>query len=158
GRHGPPRRLALSERRDMRVRTVLITIVGALLLPVAAHAQASIAGVVVDESGAPLPGVRGEATSPALIEQTRSVVTDAGGRYAIVELAPGLYRVSFRLEGFTTTTREAIELSGSFVADVNATLKVGAISETVTVVGDPPTVDVRSTRHQTSITDEIIAT
>ena len=51
----------------------------ALLIPSAAFAQASITGVVKDASGAVLPGVTVEASSPALIEKARSVVTDGGG-------------------------------------------------------------------------------
>jgi hypothetical protein len=140
----------------MRRRTVLAAMV-AWLLPAAALAQASIAGVVADESGAPLPGVRVEAASAILIERLRSVVTDTDGRYAIVELAPGEYRVTFRLDGFRTVTREPIELTGSFVAEVNAALPVGGVAETVTVTSDAPVVDVRSTRLQTSITADLFA-
>ena len=54
-----------------------------LLLPIAASAQATISGVVKDASGAVLPGVTVEASSPALIEKTRTAVTDGTGQYAI---------------------------------------------------------------------------
>ena len=68
----------------------------ALLLPSIASAQqasaSGIAGVVRDTSGAVLPGVTVEASSPALIEKVRSVVTDSEGRYNIVDLRPGIYR------------------------------------------------------------------
>src|SRR4051812_35188209 len=51
-----------------------------LMLPAAAHAQSSgIAGVVKDTTGAVLPGVNVEASSPALIEKSRTVITDAQG-------------------------------------------------------------------------------
>ena len=56
-----------------------------LLWPTAAHAQASLAGVVKDGSGAVMPGVTVEATSSALIEKVRSVVTDGTGQYRIVD-------------------------------------------------------------------------
>ena len=59
----------------------------ALLAPVAAYAQASIAGTVKDASGAVLPGVTVEAASPALIEKTRTAVTDGSGQYRVVESA-----------------------------------------------------------------------
>ncbi|HZM62065.1 MAG TPA: carboxypeptidase-like regulatory domain-containing protein, partial [Vicinamibacterales bacterium] len=62
-------------------------------------AQASITGVVKDTSGAVLPGVIVEASSPALIEKTRSVVTDSTGQYRIVDLRPGVYTVTFTLSG-----------------------------------------------------------
>src|SRR5262245_24131567 len=70
-----------------------------LVLPTLAHAQASIAGVVRDTSGAVLPGVTVETTSPSLIEKSRSVVTDDTGQYKIVDLRPGTYAVTFTLSG-----------------------------------------------------------
>ena len=76
---------------------------GALLLlliaPAAVFAQATITGVVKDASGAVLPGVTVEASSPALIEKTRSAVTDGTGAYRIVDLRPGAYSVVFTLTG-----------------------------------------------------------
>src|SRR2546422_4243058 len=94
-------------------------LLGLLLLPSAAYAQAAITGVVKDASGAVLPGVTVEAASPVLIEKVRSVVSDATGQYRIVNLLPGTYSVTFLLPGFSTMKREGIELTGSFVASVN---------------------------------------
>src|SRR5687768_17352970 len=79
----------------------------------------SIAGVVRDSSGAVLPGVTVEASSPALIEKSRTVVTDGQGRYQIVDLRPGTYVVAFTLPGFSTVRREGIELTTGFTANVN---------------------------------------
>src|SRR5262245_58121633 len=92
----------------------------ALLAPRASFAQGSIAGVAKDTSGAMLPGVTIEAASPALIEKTRSVVTDGAGQYRIVDLPPGSYQVTFTLTGFRTVVRTDIELQGTFAAQVNA--------------------------------------
>jgi hypothetical protein len=89
------------------------------LLPSLAGAQ-SIAGTVRDTSGAILPGVSVEATSPALIEKARSVVTDANGQFQIIDLRPGTYTVTFTLQGFTTVARQNLELSGGGVTTVNA--------------------------------------
>lgn len=72
-----------------------------MVLPSAVYAQGSITGVVRDTSGAVLPGVDVEASSPALIEKTRSVVTDGTGQYRIVDLRPGTYTVTFMLPGFS---------------------------------------------------------
>src|SRR5213080_2207693 len=116
-----------------------------LLAPTAAFAQASIVGAVKDTSGAVLPGVTVEAASPALIEKVRSAVTDGTGRYRIENLRPGTYTVSFTLPGFSIVKREGIELTGSFVATVNAELRVGTLEETITVTGESPIVDVQST-------------
>src|SRR5438105_4838385 len=103
--------------------TMLATV---LLVPVPVCAQATITGTVKDSSGAVLPGVTVEASSPALIERVRSVVTDGAGEYRIVDLRPGVYRVTFALTGFSLLRREGVELAGSFTAVVNGELKVGA--------------------------------
>jgi hypothetical protein len=114
---------------------MLLAVCGLLILPVTLWAQAatgSIAGVVRDTSGAFLPGVTIEAVSPALIEKTRTVVTDGAGAYRIVELRPGTYSVTFSLPGFSSVRREGIELSSSFTATVNAELMVGNVAEAMT--------------------------
>src|SRR5439155_17456515 len=121
------------------VRTlVLLASVG--LIPTAALAQAVIAGTVRDSSGGVLPGVTVEAASPALIEKVRSAASDGTGQYRIEDLRPGVYTVTFTLQGFNTFKREGIELTGSFTAQVNAELKVGALAETITVTGETPVV------------------
>jgi hypothetical protein len=122
----------------------------ALLLaaPALVQAQASITGVVSDASGAVLPGVTVEVASPALIERVRYVVTDGSGQYRVIELRPGTYSVTFTLPGFATIRRDGIELSGSFVATVNAEMRLGALEETITVTGETPLVDVQSVQRQ----------
>ncbi|MGE3957145.1 MAG: carboxypeptidase regulatory-like domain-containing protein [Vicinamibacterales bacterium] len=115
------------------------------LLPMAAHAQSVFTGVVKDTSGAVLPGVTVEAASDALIEKTRSVITDADGGYRLVDLRPGTYSLTFSLEGFSTVRREGIALSSDFTMTINTEMKVGALEETLTVTGAAPTVDVQST-------------
>src|SRR4030095_1028561 len=85
-----------------------------------------------------------EASSPALIEQTRTVVTNEAGRFSIVNLRPGNYVVTFTLTGFKSVRGEGIELTSDFVATVNAELGVGGVEEVITVVGVPPVVDVQS--------------
>src|ERR1700684_874889 len=96
-----------------------------LLIPAAAHAQSGIAGVVKDTTGAIMPGVTVDASSPALIEGTRTVVTDGAGLYKIVDLRPGTYSVTFTLTGFNVVKREGIEIPDNFTATINAELKVG---------------------------------
>jgi len=117
-------------------------------IPALAQERASIVGVVQDSTGAVMPGVTVEAASPALIEQVRSGVTDGNGRYAIIDLRPGTYTVTFTLPGFKGVRREGIVLEGAFSAQVNATLAVGAVEETVTVSGASPVVDLQSTQNQ----------
>src|SRR5687767_9582272 len=111
----------------MRVATFVAVLWCLLLAPATVLAQGSITGVVRDASGAILPGVTVEATSPALIEKARSVVTDGSGQYRIVDLRPGVYAVTFSLSGFSTVRREGVNLEGNFVATLNADMRVGAI-------------------------------
>jgi hypothetical protein len=126
------------------------------LLPASVYAQASIAGLVKDSSGAVLPGVTIEAASPALIEKVRSAVSDGSGRYQIIDLRPGTYSVSFTLPGFNTVKRDGVTLAGSGAVTVDADLRVGALEETITVTGEAPVVDVRSLTQQRVLTAETI--
>jgi hypothetical protein len=140
----------------LRSLRTIVVFVSLTLVPAAAYAQASIVGTVRDTSGAVLPGVTVEASSPVLIEKTRSVVSSGTGQYAIEDLRPGTYTVTFTLTGFTTIRREGIELTGSFVATVNADLKVGGVAETITVSGETPVVDVASSRNQQVISGQTV--
>src|ERR1700682_853308 len=139
------------------VKTLLL-LAWFVIVPTAAFAQAVIAGTAKDPSGAVLPGVVVEATSPALIEKVRTAVSDGTGQYRIQDLRPGVYTVTFTLPGFSTVKREGIELTGSFTATVNADMRVGAVEETVTVTGETPIVDIQNTTRETSITHDVIDT
>jgi len=130
----------------------------ALLLPAAAFAQAAISGVVRDASGGVLPGVTVEAMSPALIEKVRATVTDGTGQYAIENLRPGEYTVTFTLPGFSVVRREGVALQGTFNARINADLRVGGIEETITVTGETPMVDLQSTTRQEVLDREVLDT
>ncbi|HVZ20102.1 MAG TPA: carboxypeptidase regulatory-like domain-containing protein [Vicinamibacterales bacterium] len=127
------------------------------LIPASAFAQSSLAGAVKDTSGAVLPGVTVEASSPALIEKVRSVITDATGQYKIVDLRPGTYTVTFSLTGFSTVKREGIELMGGGTVTVNADMKVGAVEETITVTGETPIVDVQNAARQQILAGDLVA-
>ena len=136
--------------------TLVLVSAAVFLVPAIARAQASISGLVTDASGAVLPGVTVEASSPALIEQSRSTVSDGAGRYSIVDLRPGTYVVTFTLPGFSTVKRDGIVLTGTFDAQVSAELRVGALEETITVSGSSPIVDVTNTVTQTVLTKDQI--
>ena len=129
-----------------------------LCLPALAGAQgtAGISGTVRDATGAVLPGVTVEATSPALIEKVRTVVSDSSGQYKVVSLPPGMFTVTFSLTGFGSVRREGIELTTGFTATVDGELRVGAVEETVTVTGDAPIVDVQNVRRQIVMTRDVV--
>lgn len=131
------------------VKLTFIVLGIAALVPASASAQdASIAGAVTDSTGGVLPGVTVVASSPALIEGSRTVVTDGAGAYRVVSLRPGTYSVTFTLPGFSTVVREGVELEGSFAAAVDVQLSVGSVEETVTVTGAAPIVDVQQAQQQ----------
>src|SRR5262245_7070660 len=92
------------------VRILLFALTCLVLLPAIAAAQSQLNGVVRDESGGVLPGVTVEVTSPVLIEKVRTASTDDQGRYTIVDLRPGMYKLTFTLTGFNTVVRDSVEV------------------------------------------------
>src|SRR6195256_1965536 len=139
-------------------RKIVFVLSWLVILPASAYAQASISGVVKDASGAVLPGVTVEAASPVLIEKTRTAITDGTGQYRIQDLQPGTYTVTFTLAGFATLKRDAVEVAGAGVTTISEALRVGNVSETVTVTGETPVVDVQtSTRRQVVLPQAVIS-
>ena len=135
---------------------VLVPLV-VLTVPAAAFAQeTSIAGTVRDSAGGVLPGVTVVVASPALIEKTRTAVTDGGGQYRVTNLVPGLYSVTFTLTGFSTFRRDELVLNAEVTLQVNAEMKVGALEETITVTGATPVVDVQNVAARTVMTREVM--
>ena len=137
-------------------------IVGALavvVFPALSLAQfGSVAGVVKDSSGAAVPGVTVEASSPVLIEKSRTAVSDSSGQYRVEQLRPGTYSITFTLAGFSSVRQEGLEISAGFTAPVNVSLKVGAVQETVNVSDKAPVVDVQNlTEERTLVKQEIDA-
>jgi hypothetical protein len=139
-----------------RMLVRLFVVVGFLIAaPTLASAQ-SLAGAVRDTSGAILPGVTVEASSPALITNLRPSVTDDTGQYRITDLPPGTYKITFTLPGFATVIREGVELTGGGVMTIGAEMRVGELQETITVTGESPVVDVQTARQQTVIDGDIV--
>ena len=139
-------------------RPAVLAAVASLVLASAGWAQttAGISGTVSDTSNAVLPGVVVEVASPVLIEKTRSAVSDAEGRYNIVDLVPGTYTVTFTLTGFRALKREGIALTSGFTATINADLPVGSLEESITVSGATPVVDITNVRRQTAVTRDLL--
>ena len=150
------RRTGMTTRCVGILLAAAVLLVGLLSVPAFAQTEGAIAGVVRDVTGAVLPGVVVEATSPALIERVRSNVTDGQGQYKIVALRPGTYSVTFTLPGFSTIVREGIELTTGFTANVNADMPVGGLEETITVTGASPVVDVQNVRTQTVLNRDLL--
>src|SRR6185436_5291222 len=150
--------MSFEEGFRMTIARIIAGVACLVLVPIGASAQgtSSIAGVVRDASGAVLPGVTVEAASPALIEKVRSAVTDGSRQYAIVQLRPGVYSMTFTLPGFSVVKRDNVELTTDFTATINAELKVGTLEETITVSAESPIVDVQSITTRTIMTRDVM--
>jgi len=124
-----------------------------------AAASASIVGKAVDASGAAIPGISIQVTSPALQVPHLDVITDEVGSYKVLDLpAPGVYRITFELPGFQTYVRDGLNLGVGFSARVDAVMQVGEVTETVEVTGQSPVVDTVSTAGSTNLQLEQIQT
>ncbi|MEO5821412.1 MAG: carboxypeptidase regulatory-like domain-containing protein [Vicinamibacteraceae bacterium] len=124
--------------RRLGISSVALALV---VLPVTARAQiggsGSIQGTVLDASGAALPRATVTATHAATgIVTTRQATT--AGVYTLSPLAPGEYRVTVMLAGFQTFVQEAVVVDALGVVGLNTTLKVGGVTQEVTVSASPP--------------------
>jgi hypothetical protein len=127
-----------------------------VFLPSLVFAQGTLAGTVRDTSGAVLPGVTVEVSSPALIEKVRTATSDSTGQWQIVDLRPGVYRISFTLTGFSTAIREGVELTGSATLSIPAEMQVGNLAEQVIVTAETPVVAVQSVQREVVLQSEFI--
>src|SRR5947199_397400 len=164
--HASPLRSPLSPRTPRKRRSVMrqrvypVALVALLLLAPALPAgsqelRGRITGVVTDNTGAVLPGASVTIAGPALI-QPQTTVTAADGTYRYPALPPGLYTVTFELTGFQTLRREEIRLGLNQTLSVDAQLPLSSLQETVTITGESPTVDVKSTTVGTNFTRELL--
>jgi hypothetical protein len=145
-------------RRLFAFASLLALLSSALAAGQGALERGALTGTVRDPSGAVLPGVTVEAASPALIEKMRTAVTDGAGVYRIVNLDPGTYSLTFRLEGFSLVKRDNVEVRGSATLTIPVEMKVGTLSETVVVSSESPVVDVQSSRREAVIDGDVVST
>src|SRR6187402_1538487 len=128
----------------------------AMLVSVVSYAQTSVGtveGTVTDEQGAILPGVTATLTGPRGVQ---TATTDEKGVYRFVGVEPGLYTVKVELgTSFAPQNREVTVGLGK-VALVDFTLKVASVSESVTVTGTSPTIDVRGSATDTSVSQGML--
>ena len=101
-------------------------------------------GRVQDAQGLVLPGVTVTLTGEALMGE-RVVTTDVDGSYRFVALPPGTYNLVFELAGFQTVNREGIIITTGNTFTINQTLELATVAETITVTGESPVVDVKTT-------------
>jgi outer membrane receptor protein involved in Fe transport len=142
--------------RRLVVRAAGLALFG-LLVAAQNITSSSIDGVVTDESGATLPGATVTITSPALQVSQLATTTDNQGHYRFIDLPRGTYQLRFELQGFDPLVRQGLEVNAGFSARVNITLKVGSITETVTVSGASPVVDLTTTRGGENVPTDLIS-
>jgi carboxypeptidase family protein/TonB-dependent receptor-like protein len=141
----------------MRVTLVLVVVLLAVLGSTASAqiTSATISGTIKDETGGVLPGV------DVVVRNTqtglsRSVVTDANGYFTVPGLAPGGYEARATLQGFNTAVQSGIVLEVAQQASLNLVLKIGAASETITVSGETPLVDLRTAALSAVVNEKTI--
>src|SRR6185295_14382274 len=138
-----------------RFRTVVLFLGLMALAAVPALAQSvgattgAIDGKVSDATGGVMPGVTVTIASPAM-QGVRTAVTNEEGSYRFPSIPPGEYSITYELTGFATVKREGIRVGLGFTATVNAELKVASLTESVTVSGQSPVVDITSTKTSTN--------
>ena len=144
-------------------RNIVWALVAVVALAAPAFAQGggasstgSISGEIKDAQGGVLPGVTVTATSPAQIGALTAVTNEAG-IYRFPAVPPGEYRLAFELAGFQNSVRDGIRITLGFNAQVNVTLNVATLQETVTVSGESPVIDTIATRIQTNYDQQMLS-
>ena len=144
--------------RRLSVFALFALISFACAAPLSAQSVSSgtIDGTVKDESGSVLPGVTVTIASPQLQVGKLVQVSDSSGAYKFVDLPAGTYQLKAELTGFSASVRDDLRLTIGFNARVDITLKLGAMEESVTVSGQSPVVDVKSTAASVAFTKEVL--
>ncbi len=116
------------------------------------NTKATVMGKVVDNTGAPLPGVTVLLTNVET-GYKRSVVTDENGRFQAPYLPLGKYNVEASLAGFSKYTAKNLTLSLGDVITLNITLKPEKLEETITVTAEAPLIEVNKVDVESKISD-----
>jgi len=123
----------------------------------AQQSNAKIFGVVQLEDGSLVPGVSVTASSPKLVG-TATAVTDENGTFRLLSLTPGTYKLVFVLDGFQTVVRDGVPLQVEQTLNLKITMKLGDLNESITISGQVPLIDVKSTAKGMTLTKEMFNT
>ena len=139
--------------RRLRILSLVVGLIALAAGPALAQAvgatTGAINGKVSDATGGVMPGVTVTISSPSM-QGVRTAVTNEEGSYRFPAIPPGEYKMTYELEGFSTVVREGIRVGLGFTATVNTELKVASLTESVTVSGQSPVVDITSTKTATN--------
>jgi len=111
----------------------------------------TITGKIVDEQGGVLPGVT---VTLQGVDATETFTTEGTGEYRFLNLAPGPYKVTAALQGFSTIVRENVIVAVGKNVELPITMKIATVAETITVSGEAPIIDTKATGTATNITAE----
>lgn len=139
----------------MRVRLARLAVLCASLLALATPSAAQVYTgridvTVTDSTGAILPGATVEVTGP----RNATAVADSKGEAHFLSLAPGVYTVIAKLDGFRQYTNRNVPVVGGGGVPLKAALEVGNVTETVDVTAESPVIDPRRTATTTNVTNE----
>ena len=142
----------MSTVKKLTLLTITLFLCAGLMF--AQQTTAKIFGVVQLEDGSLVPGVSVEANSPKLVGNA-TAVTDENGTFRLMNLTPGTYKLVFTLEGFQTVVRENIPLVAEQTASLKIEMKLGNLNEVITITGQTPLIDVKSTAKGMTLTKEM---
>ena len=144
----------------MQKKKLIVVAICLLLMSAAAVAQVRtgiLTGRVIDDQGEPLPGVSIIVSSPAMIQGTRSEITNDRGIYRFMNLDPGVYSLKAEIQAFSPYEQSEIRVRLGLTATVDVKLVPGTLQTEVQVVAQNPVVDVESNRLSTNFTTEMLS-
>jgi hypothetical protein len=116
----------------------------------------SISGTVRDATAQVLPGVSITLEGPTLVSAQVTTSTDAG-LYRFINLPPGAYNIRAELSGFQTLSLQAIRVDIGRNTPVDIAMQLATVAETVTVIGESPLVDVKTTVTGASFDEQLLS-
>jgi hypothetical protein len=120
-----------------RFLTLVLGLALAVVMTYGQVTNARIVGTIADTDGNVLPGVSVEATSPRLVGKA-TTVSDANGVFRLLNLMPGVYKITYTLDGFQTMVRDNISVALEQTLTLSVTMELGKLSESITVTGQAP--------------------
>ena len=139
------------------VRASVFVIAAGLALPASAQTPTGVIdGIIRDSSGQVVPGVTVVANSPSLIQRDLTAVSNGEGYYRLQLLPPGVYSVQYELQGFQGVRREQLIVAAGQTTSANIQLALASVQESVTVVGDSPTIDPTSAKLGFTTTKDLV--
>lgn len=143
-------------RRRRLVSIGVLAIVAMVASTALAQTRSEISGTVKDTSAAVLPGVTLTLTSPNMVGGARTTVTDAVGFYRFSDLPFGTYSLESTLQGFGSVKRTGLQVASSTTVTIDLTMPVGNMTETVTVTGASPVIDVKTSASTTKVDEALL--